>query len=153
MQHSKYYFYVTPQFLSAFKNRDESGVLQATFLWAYATLEERMGGACLEALAAQALKQLPHFEAQHMAMMLWAFAKLEHNPGAALLRGCEAHAVRICETFTPQGVVRCFERNLISNVFVQDPLLPVYRLRAVCFTARCLIHREKTSLSTPGVSF
>lgn len=86
--------------------------MQATFVWAYATLEERMGPACLEALAAQALEQLPHFESQHMAMMLWAFSKLERNPGAALLRGCEAHAARICGTFTPQGLVRCYAETL-----------------------------------------
>ena len=76
------------------------------FLWAYATLEERVGPACLRALAAQAQMQLPRFQAQQMANMLWAFSKLQYSPNAALLRGCEAHAIRVCEALTPSGLVR-----------------------------------------------
>ena len=81
---------------------------QAMFLWAFATLHERMGGACREAVAAQAQKQLPRFGAKDVADMLWAFAKLGHNPDASLLRDCEAHATRLCRTFKPQQLVRCY---------------------------------------------
>lgn len=94
----------------------QAGMLQAAVLWAYATLGERMGGACLEALAAQAQKRLPCFEALHVAMMLWAYAELQHNPGAALLRGCEAHAIHVCQTFNPQGLVRCYGQSVTESV-------------------------------------
>ena len=80
---------------------------QANFLWAYATLGERMGGASLEALAAQAQKQLPQFNSQNVANMMWAFAKLKYNPGATLLQSCEANATHTARTLTPQGLVRC----------------------------------------------
>ena len=77
-------------------------------MWAYATLGERMGRACLEALAAQALKQLPRFSAKDLAIMMWALAKLDYSPDdTLLLRGCEAHATRIAGAFSPQGLVRC----------------------------------------------
>ena len=82
-------------------------MLQSNFLWAYATLGERMSDACLEALAAQAQEQLLHFKPKNLATMMWAFAKLEFTPGAALMRSCEAHAVREAGTFIPQELVRC----------------------------------------------
>lgn len=66
-----------------------------------------MGGACLEALAAHAQKQLPHLKAQQLADTMWAFAKFKHSPDATLLRGCEAHATRIARTFIPSDVARC----------------------------------------------
>ena len=80
---------------------------QANFPWAYATLGERLGCACLEALAAQAQKQLPSFTAQNLANMMWAFAKLEYSPDDTLLRGCEAYATRSAGAFSPQALVRC----------------------------------------------
>ena len=80
---------------------------QANFLWAYATLGERMGSASLEALAAQAQTQLPSFTAQNLANMMWASAKLEYSPDDTLLRGCEAHATRNAGAFDPQALVRC----------------------------------------------
>ena len=81
-------------------------ILQANFPWAYATLGVRMGSACLEALAAQAQKQLPQFKPQNLANMMWAFAKLSYSPDATLLLSCEACASRIARTFKPQEVVR-----------------------------------------------
>ena len=81
--------------------------LQALFLWAYATLGEKVSGHCLAAFTAQAHKQLPHMDANAVAKMLWAFAEFKHRPHAELLRGCEAHAVYHSETFTPEGLVRC----------------------------------------------
>lgn len=81
--------------------------MQAMFLWAYATLGERVSGPCLAAVTAQAQVQLPHMGAKPMANMLWAFAKLKHNLDAALLRSCEAHATRIIASFEPQALVRC----------------------------------------------
>ena len=80
---------------------------QANFAWAYATLGQPLGTACLEALAAQAQKQLPHFKPQDLANTMWAFAKLKLCPDAALLRSCEAHATRKAEVFIPQDLVRC----------------------------------------------
>ena len=80
---------------------------QSMFLSAYATLGERMGAACLEALAAQAQVQLPRFNAQALANMMWAFAKLNYRPEAMLLQSCEAHATRLARTFTPQEMVCC----------------------------------------------
>lgn len=89
------------------------------FLRACATLEARVGDACLKALAAQAQEQLQHFEARPLSNMLWAFAKLKHNPEAALLRDCEAHARRIVTSFAPQDLVRwCCQIVLASS----DPL-------------------------------
>ena len=82
-------------------------MLQVMLLRAYATLEEQIGGACLEALAAQAQEQLPHLEPRHLSNVLWAFAKLKHSPDAALLRGSEARATRTVASFTPQDLVRC----------------------------------------------
>ena len=83
--------------------------MQANFLWAYATLGERMGSACLEALEKQAQKQLPHFKPLELTMMMWAFVKLSYSPDAMLLRSCEAHAMRTAGTFNPQELVRsCF---------------------------------------------
>ena len=81
-------------------------MLQANFMWAYATLGERMGGACLEALATQTQKLLPQSHAQDMAKM-WAIAKLSKSPDPTLLRSCEAHAARVAGTFIPQDLVRC----------------------------------------------
>lgn len=87
------------------------------FLWAHATLERRVGSACLRALAAQAQKRLPRFQAQQMANMLWAFSKLQYIPHATLLRGCEAHAIRVCKALTPSGLVRCCaSATVVSNV-------------------------------------
>ena len=80
---------------------------QANFLWAYATLGKRVGTTCMEALAAQAHKELPRANAQDLENMMWAFAKFNHSPDASLLQSCEAHATRIARAFTPQGVVRC----------------------------------------------
>ena len=76
------------------------------FPWAYATLGERLSGACLEMLAAHAQKQLPHFKEQELAMTMWAFAKIDFSPDIVLLRSCEAHAARIAGAFTPQALVR-----------------------------------------------
>ena len=73
---------------------------QANFVWAYAMLDERMGAACLKALAAQAQKQLPQFEAQNLANMMWAFAKLAYTPDTTLLQSCEAHAIRTARVQT-----------------------------------------------------
>ena len=81
-------------------------MLQANFLWAYATLGERMSSACLEALATQAQAQLPQFKAQELANMMLAFAKLSYSPNATLLQSCEAHDTRIAGEFTPRGLVR-----------------------------------------------
>ena len=92
-------------------------MLQALFPWAYATLGERMGSPCLEALATQAQKQLPHFTAQNLANMMWAFAKLAYTPDKELLQSCEAHAVRIAGAFIPQSLVRCCLLQRSSNVF------------------------------------
>ena len=104
---------------------------QSMFLWAYATLETRVGHACVKALAAQAQKQLPRFQAQQMANMLWAFSKLQFMPNAALLRSCEAHAMRVCEALTPSGLVRCCASSTVaSNVqclargHIHPPALP-----------------------------
>ena len=80
---------------------------QSNFLWAYATLGEPMGAACLAALATQGHAQLLQFTAQGLANMMWAFAKLNYRPDTTLLRSCEAHAVRTAATFTPQNLVRC----------------------------------------------
>ena len=80
---------------------------QSNFLWAYGTLGERLGGACMEALAAQALRQLPRFNAQGLVNMMWAFAKLDYSPNEMLLRGCEAHATRCAGAFSPSALVRC----------------------------------------------
>ena len=82
-------------------------MLQAIFLWAYATLGERMGAACLEALAAQAQAQLLQFKAQELVNMMWAFAKLGYRPDGTLLQSCEAHATRLAGAFIPQDLVRC----------------------------------------------
>lgn len=82
------------------------GVLQVMFLRAYAMLGMPVGGACLKALAGQALKELPRFEPRHLSNMLWAWAKLKHRPDAVLLRGCEAHAARTATSFAPQDLVR-----------------------------------------------
>ena len=78
------------------------------FLWAFATsyLREPMGGACLQAVAAQARQCLPHFASMDVADMLWAFAKLGYNDNA-LLQDCEAHVTSICDTLAPQQLVRC----------------------------------------------
>ena len=96
------------------------------FLRAYATmslygLEQRVGPACLKALAAQAQKQLPRFQAQQMANMLWAFSKLQYSPHAALLRGCEAHTIRVCDALTPSGLVRCCALGTVESN-VQHPV-------------------------------
>ena len=80
---------------------------QSMFLGAYATLGERLGAACLEALAAHAQEQLPRFTAQILANMMWALAKFGYKPDGTLLRSCEAHAVRIAGSFKPQTLVRC----------------------------------------------
>ena len=88
----------------------DSRVRRPTLLWAYATLGEPLGSACLEALAAQAQKQLPHFNEQALTNVMWAFAKLNHCPGATLLQSCEAHATCTAGAFTPQGLgalLRC----------------------------------------------
>ena len=82
-------------------------MLQANFPWAYATLGERMGVACLEALATQAHAQLSHFNAQNITNMMWAFAKLSYRPDSTMLQRCEAHAMRIARSFQPQHLVRC----------------------------------------------
>ena len=47
-------------------------MLQAMILWAYATLGERMGDACLAALVGQARKEMQHFSVQNLAMVLWS---------------------------------------------------------------------------------
>lgn len=86
---------------------EEAGGAQAMFLWAFATLRERMGSACLGALAAQARECLPRFTSMDVADMLWAFAKLGHIFEDALLQDCEAHVTHISSTFTPQQLVRC----------------------------------------------
>ena len=88
---------------------------QTMCLWAYATLGERVSGACLAALAAEAEKQLPRYDAQHVANMLWAFAKLDYSPGAALLRACEAHATRISSSFSGHGLVRRCSESYVND--------------------------------------
>ena len=45
---------------------------QANFLWAYATLGERVRVTYLEALAAQARRELRLFKVGHVASMLWS---------------------------------------------------------------------------------
>ena len=92
-------------------------MLQAIFPWAYATLGERMSAACLEALATQAQKQLPHFTAQNLANMMWAFAKLSFTLDKELLQSCEAHAVSTDRAFSPEDLVRCCLLQSSSNVF------------------------------------
>ena len=82
------------------------GVVQAMLLRAYAMLGAPMGSHCLDALAARAQEQLPHFDATSMATMLWAFARLKYKPDAALLRSCEAHATCNVASFAPQDLVR-----------------------------------------------
>ena len=86
---------------------------QSNFLWAYATLGERLGNASLKALVTQAQKQLPHFTAQGLTNIMWAFPKVNHSPDATLLRSCEAHAARISSAYIPQDLVRfsLFVRN------------------------------------------
>lgn len=69
-----------------------------------------MGGAGLEALAAQARESLPRFASMDVADTLWAFAKLGHNVDNSLLQDFEAHITRIRDTFTPQQLVRCCTR-------------------------------------------
>ena len=81
--------------------------MQTMSLWAYATLEARVGTVCLAALAAEGRKQLPRMDAQHVLNMLWAFAKLGYNPGAALMRACDAHATRAPSSFSGHGLVCC----------------------------------------------
>ena len=57
------------------------GARQVNFLWAYATLGEPMGAACLAALAAQAQNQLPRFKEQNLSNMAWALATMgAHEP-------------------------------------------------------------------------
>ena len=80
---------------------------QSNFVWAYATLDERIGAACLKALAAHAQEELPQFKAQGLSNMMWAFAKLSYTPGEELLQSCEAHATRLAGAFIPQELVRC----------------------------------------------
>lgn len=41
-------------------------------LWAYASLGERMSGACLAELVGQARKELQHFSVQNLTMVLWS---------------------------------------------------------------------------------
>ena len=91
-------------------------ILQATFPWAYATLGERMGAACLEALATHAQEQLPRFTAQNLANMMWAFAKLNYSPDATLLLSCEAQGTRIAGTMDPQELVRHYFLVYIKSV-------------------------------------
>lgn len=92
--------------------------MQTMSLWAYATLEARVGRACLAGLAAEAQRQLPRMDAQHVINMLWAFAKLGYNPGAALLRACDAHATRAPSSFSGHGLVRCCSRAAAPRVWV-----------------------------------
>ena len=104
-------------------------------MWAYATLGERMGAACLEALAAQAQEQLPQFRAQEVVNMMWAFAKLAYRPDTELLQSCEAQAVRTAKMFKPQALVRRCLLQLSSNVFASLFLLanrnsdPIFKLK------------------------
>ena len=51
--------------------------MQANFLWAYATLGERVSGSCLAALTACALPLLPRFNAQHLGNTAWALASMD----------------------------------------------------------------------------
>ena len=58
-------------------SRRESGCVQANFLWAYATLGERMDGSCSAALASHALTLLPRFNAQELCNTAWALASMD----------------------------------------------------------------------------
>ena len=112
---------------------------QSMFLLAYATLGERMGAACLEALAAQAQAQLPHFTAQSLENMMWAFAKLTYTPDKELLQSCEAHAVRTVGAFSPQSLVRCCLFQSSSNVFAGFVFLcEIVRLRHDLHAGICI---------------
>ena len=113
---------------------------QSNFLWSFATLGERMGAACLEALATQAQKQLPQFTAQNLANMMWAFAKLSYTPDKELLQSCEAHAVSTARAFSPQDLVRCCLLQLSSNVFAGLCLFVKLRLRHDLHAGICILN-------------
>ena len=51
--------------------------MQANFLWAYATLGERVSGSCAAALASSALNLLPRFDEQHLSNTAWALASMD----------------------------------------------------------------------------
>ena len=85
-----------------------SRCVQANVLWAYATWGERMDTASLRALEGTVQRQLPQFDSQALSTVLWAFVKLDHRPRTALLRACNAQAAHIADTFSPQGLVRCY---------------------------------------------
>ena len=55
----------------------ESGFVQAKFLWAYATLGERVGSSCFAALATRAMTLLPRFTAQGLSNTAWALASMD----------------------------------------------------------------------------
>ena len=50
---------------------------QANFLWAYATMGERMTGSCSAALTVCALPLLPRFNAQNLSNTAWALASMD----------------------------------------------------------------------------
>ena len=58
-------------------SRLKSGCLQANFLWAYATLGERVTGSCSAALASNALALLPRFNPQELSNTAWALASMD----------------------------------------------------------------------------
>ena len=75
-------------------SRHESGCVQANFLWAYATLGERVGSSCLAALASNALTLLPRFNAQELSNTAWALASIDiSEPVSSLHLPCIAQAV------------------------------------------------------------
>ena len=57
--------------------RHKTGCVQANFLWAYATLGERVGESCLAALVTNALTLLPCFNAQELGNTAWALAGMD----------------------------------------------------------------------------
>ena len=89
-----------------------------------------MGGRCLDALAARAQEQLPHFDATAMATMLWAFARLRYKPDAVLLRSCEAHAACNIASFAPRDLVCCYLPSEWTRAVLAHGTLA--RLFAVC---------------------
>ena len=64
------------------------------FLWAYASLGERMGSTCLDALVGQAQKELQRFSVQGLGMLLWSLCILQVHRGPRPCSVCQRHQQR-----------------------------------------------------------
>ncbi|KAK9831465.1 hypothetical protein WJX81_008090 [Elliptochloris bilobata] len=70
---------ITAKLIKGFKPQE-----LAIFLWAWATLGEQLGGACLAALVKQAQKELPRFNSQNLANTAWALATMRVDEPALM---------------------------------------------------------------------